>query len=513
MPDAQTRGQYLAYLHLYCTLHHVGPSPTEMARYFGESPREIEQRLALLEELGLIKREGGTWRTLRIQVASSELPDLVAGDRSERGDSSKCRPPRAEVVAIGDELTSGVRLDTNSRWLSQQLEYVGIHVGYHTTVGDEMDSLISAISNAVARAPVVLLSGGLGPTADDLTRQALASVVGRPLVSDPAVARHIRNLFTQRGRIMPERNLIQAQFPEGSDVLANPHGTAPGLHIEVPTDRSGTVTHLFALPGVPAELRQMWTESVMPWLAGLLGDDHRQIRHRILRCFGAGESDIEQRLPDLVRRGRDPSVGITASHGTISLRVTAKGTSSTACDRKMEPTIATIYRCLGPLVFGEGEDTLQDVVTRLLSRQNRDLATAEAGTQGLLAYWLARTSNHQTYRGGFVTGRTPPGDPAVSPLISELTAETSASELAVSMASRVREQWGADLGLAVGPAPPREPMGRDPGQIHFALVTPGETVTRCSVFATHPAIQREIAGKKALDLARYWLLTRASEGG
>ncbi|MFW6169729.1 MAG: CinA family nicotinamide mononucleotide deamidase-related protein [Planctomycetota bacterium] len=509
--DAQSQGQYLAYLHLYCKLHQLAPTPTEMARYFGESPGDVERRLAELEQLGLIERERGTWRTLRIQVPSSALPDLAAGSRAARTGEGASGPCRAEVVSIGDELTSGVRLDTNSQWLSQQLEQVGVRVWYHTTVGDEIDALVSVICNAVERVPLVILNGGLGPTADDLTREALAAVVGRPLVSDPAVANHIRDLFARRGRVMPERNLVQAQFPEGSHVLANPHGTAPGLHIEVPTNGLGTVSHLFALPGVPAELRQMWAQSVAPRVAELQGQDHRQVCHRVLRCFGAGESDIEQRLPNLVRRGRDPSVGITASHGTISLRVTAEGPSSAECHAKMDATIATIYQCLGTLVFGEAQDTLQEVVARLLGRQNRNLATAEGGTEGLLAYWLASTLNHQTYRGGFVTGPDAAGEHAFAEPVPRLAADTHARELAVSMASRAREQFGAELGLAVGPAPPRDPAVGDPGQIHFALVTPRQRVTGSSVFAAHPAIQREIAAKKALDLTRHWLLKQADE--
>ncbi len=410
---------------------------------------------------------------------------------------------RAEVIAVGDELTSGVRLDTNTQWLSSQLEQAGIPVAFHTTVGDAMADMVGVLRSAVERAEVVVVSGGLGPTADDLTRQVLAEVTGQSLVTDQAVLQHIEQLFARRGREMPARNVVQAQFPLGSRVLANPHGTAPGIRCDLPRSGSAAACVIFALPGVPAELKQMWSESVEPQLGQLPGRDQRVIRHRIIRCFGAGESDIEQRLPDLVRRGRCPSVGITASQATISLRITAAGTTPEDCYAAMEPTAETIYACLGPLIYGEGDETLQQVVTRTLEQRKLSLATVEWGTQGLLSSWLAETGS-SSYVGGLTVaaaeGLAPlglavqqPGEPA----------ERWVAQMAEAWQARV----AADLVVAVGPS-------QGSPSIHFALATQREVSTHSSIFAAHPSIQRPRAAKEALNWIRLWLsATAAHEAG
>ncbi|HXT58752.1 MAG TPA: competence/damage-inducible protein A, partial [Pirellulales bacterium] len=167
----------------------------------------------------------------------------------------------AEVISIGDELTSGQRLDTNSQWLSQRLGEIGVPVLYHTTVADDLEANVRVFRQAVERADVVIATGGLGPTADDLTREALAQLIGAELVLDDASLAHIRALFSRRKREMPERNLVQAMFPAGARVVFNPHGTAPGIDLEVPPPL-GRPSRIFALPGVPAEMIEMWDETV-----------------------------------------------------------------------------------------------------------------------------------------------------------------------------------------------------------------------------------------------------------
>ena len=201
---------------------------------------------------------------------------------------------------------------------------------------------------------------------------------------------------------MPPRNAVQAMFPRGSRVIPNPHGTAPGIEILVPRD-GRSPARIFALPGVPAEMREMWTATVQPALAALSGGDRRVIRHRTIHCYGTGESAIEAMLPDLIRRGRIPAVGITASKATISLRITAEGPTPEACQAAMQPTADTIYQCLGDLVFGEDGDTLQDVVVRLLAQRRQTLATVECGSGGTLAAWLSEADpNLRVFRGGWV---------------------------------------------------------------------------------------------------------------
>src|SRR5688572_751903 len=196
---------------------------------------------------------------------------------------------RAEIISIGDELTTGQRLDTNSQWLSQRLNELGVQVLFHTTVADDLDANIAAFRQAVDRVDVVIATGGLGPTADDLTREVLARLTGTELVLNESALEHIRSLFARRHRDMPERNVVQAYFPAGSTVIDNPNGTAPGISIAVNRSTGGGAAQVYALPGVPAEMIEMWKTSVAPDLVRL-GAGQRIIRHRAIRCFGIGES-------------------------------------------------------------------------------------------------------------------------------------------------------------------------------------------------------------------------------
>ncbi len=213
----------------------------------------------------------------------------------------------AEIIAIGDEIVSGEHLDTNSPWLSRRLEELGVRVLYHTTVGDELAACEEIFRRAIDRADIVISSGGLGPTADDLTRGALAASAGRELVLYPQALEHIRALFARRKREMPRQNEIQAMFPAGSRMIGNPHGTAPGIDLEVSRPGKGSC-RFFALPGVPAEMMEMWKATLAAEI-GALAAGQKVIRRRKINCFGAGESQIEAMLPDLIRRGaRPPSV-------------------------------------------------------------------------------------------------------------------------------------------------------------------------------------------------------------
>ncbi len=308
----------------------------------------------------------------------------------------------AEIISIGDELTSGQRLDTNSQWLSMRLGELGVQVMYHTTVADNLEANVQVFRQAAERADLVIATGGLGPTADDLTREAIAAAAGTDLAFNPAAFAFIESLFARRKRPMSERNRVQAMFPRGSRVIPNPAGTAPGIDIDI--SRPGrSSARLFALPGVPAEMREMWDQTVAPAISKLL-DTPRVIRHQQIKCFGVGESDLEQMLPDLIRRGRDPQVGITVSGATITLRITASGESAEACYRAMEPTIKTIHECLGNLVFGEGDDELEHAVVRLLAAQHATLATAEWGSGGMIAHWLSEVpASIGRFLGGIVT--------------------------------------------------------------------------------------------------------------
>jgi nicotinamide-nucleotide amidase len=411
----------------------------------------------------------------------------------------------AEVISIGDELASGQRLDTNSQWLSERLGELGVRVLYHTTVADDLAANVEVFRAAIARSDVVVATGGLGPTADDLTREVLAAVAGRDLVLDEAVLEHIRRLFARFKRDMPESNRVQAMFPAGSRIIDNPNGTAPGIHLDVARPGGG-VCHVFALPGVPAEMFEMFHHDVAPAVLAY-SETPRIIRHRRIKVFGAGESHVEQMLPDLIRRGRQPSVGITVSAATITLRITAEGATPDECAALMEPTAATIRQHLGSLVFGEEDDELEHAVARLLAERDQTLATCEVGTAGSLARWMSRASGAERhYLGGQVICSTTMLEKFLGDAGPLVAASGSASrEVAEAMAVACRAQTGADYALVIGPFPP-EGANNPEVPYHFSLATPERVVVKASTLAGHPSIWTPRAAKMALNLLRLVLV-------
>lgn len=396
---------------------------------------------------------------------------------------------RAEIIAIGDELTTGQRLDTNSQWLSQRLTEMGVQVAFHTTIADELDDNVAAFRAAIDRVDVVVCTGGLGPTADDLTRDAIAKATGTQLVRDEASLAHIENLFASRGREMPEKNTVQAEFPEGSVPIFNPQGTAPGIEMSVERADGGHCT-VFALPGVPAEMNEMWEATVAPKILELQPEP-RVIRHRRVKCFGVGESRLEAMLPDLIARDREPRVGITVSHATITLRITATAADEQSCFASMEPTVATIYESLGDLIFGEEEDELQHAVTRLLDERGLTLAVAEWATDGLVTEWLSELS--PTGR-PFFAGRTLGPEDARG---NELPHD---ADFATSIAQSIRRSSRADIGLAIGAFPPQ--ASAPDSHVNAALAMPDETRKFRLPCAAHPDIVRSRTAKQALNALR-----------
>ena len=407
---------------------------------------------------------------------------------------------RAEVIAIGDEITTGQRLDTNSQWLSQRLTELGIEVAFHTTVGDELADNVAVFSTAIQRADIVVTTGGLGPTADDLTRDALAAATGTKLWRDAASLAHIERLFKARGREMPERNQMQADFPEGAVPIPNEYGTAPG--IEMIVFREGRPPcAVFALPGVPVEMNEMWQATVVARV-NELRPEQAVIRHRRIKCFGTGESQLEAMLPDLIRRGREPKVGITVSDATITLRITATGIDEPTCLTAMDPTIAVIRESLGQLVFGEEDEELEHVVTRLLSERGQTLAVAEWATAGIITAWLSVLDREANT---FLRG-------AVFENLSQLNslceipedAQPHDPSTAEAMAESIRLDVRADWGLAVA-AYPADPFAAD---AHICIAVANSEGTRKLRFgcASHPAILQTRTAKQALNALRLELL-------
>jgi nicotinamide-nucleotide amidase len=422
---------------------------------------------------------------------------------------------RAEVMAVGDELTTGQRLDTNSQWLAEQLTACGVEVAWHTTVGDQLQDHVAAYQIARDRADVVVCTGGLGPTADDLTRQALAQAAGVELVRDEPSLAHIQQLFASRGREMPAANVLQAEFPEGAVPIANKYGTAPGIDLTMLRPER-TPCRVFALPGVPAEMRPMWTDTVAPAIRAALPAP-RLILHRRLKCFGVGESQLEAMLPDLIRRGREPVVGITVSDATITLRITTSGPDAAACRERMAPTEAVIRETLGTLVFGEEEEELEEVVVRALRARDQSVAVAEWATRGLLVNWLlaaaerpeaiGRSAPCSAGREVVAGGWTVASHDAASRLAGrDLSPEPAhAPQMAVALAESVRASFDADYGVGVA-AFPGDP---DDSQAHLTIaLATGERTHRLRFpCATHPAIRHSRAAKQTLNALRLHLLS------
>ena len=410
---------------------------------------------------------------------------------------------RAEIIAIGDEIITGQRLDTNTQWLAERLTELGVDVAFHTTVGDNLADNVAIFQASIERADVVVATGGLGPTADDLTREAVAAAAGVGLERNEDSLAYIRQLFASRGREMPERNAVQADFPIGATPIPNHSGTAPGIAMRVERSAGGPC-FLFALPGVPVELKPMWVETVAPAISEIQGVA-RVIVHRRIKCFGVGESHLEAMLPDLIRRRRDPIVGITVSDATITLRITAAGVNVDECRRVIAPTADLIYEALGAIAYGEEEDELEDVVARLLLAQGKTVAVAEWATGGLVSEWLAKAAaNDDVLVGGFVIGNRRQLERMIpDPEFAQV--DPAASAVATAAAEWAQRTTGADyaIGVAAFPAAVDVPDAR----VCISIASPQRTRQLRFNCATHPAIRQSRTAKQALNALRLILLS------
>lgn len=410
---------------------------------------------------------------------------------------------KCEILSIGSELTNGQNLDTNCQWLSRRLAEMGIAVGWHTTLADDLDDNIDAFRIASRRAGLVLATGGLGPTQDDLTREVLARVAGVELIEDAESLRHIEEMFRRRQRVMPERNRVQALFPAGAMPLFNERGTAPGVWMPL------GASWVAALPGVPSEMYAMFETQVRPRLLAL-GLGGGVLVQRKINTFGAGESAIEEKLFDLTRRGHVPEVGITASDATISLRIFGRAASLAEAQAQIAPVEQTIRERLGQLVFGTDEEELEDIVAGLLASRHRSLGVAESITAGQVAARLGRVPGVSAwFRGGIVAydNRLKVELLAVPQSLIDTHGAVSA-EVAEAMAVGCRTRLQTDLAVSTtGVAGPND-LGPDKpvGLVYVGLAwADGVRSVRFSWSGTRAEVQRRTA-KLALNQVRLHLL-------
>ena len=411
----------------------------------------------------------------------------------------------AEIISVGTELTTGAKLDTNSQWLSLELAEIGIPVLAHLTIADDLDAMVKALQTAAYRSEIVLVTGGLGPTLDDLTREALAKFAGADLVRHEPSFEHVKSMFAKRNRPMPERNVVQAMFPLGSEPLPNPRGTAPGIWMSHTRD-DGSIARVAAMPGVPSEMKQMFRQQVLPRLDG----SGQVIRRARINLFGVGESQAEEILGDLTARGRDPDVGITVHEATITLRITAAAGTSDECRDKIEKTRAAILNRMGTLVFGVEDEELEHALVRLLQLRRASLSTAESGTGGLLAHRLTGVTGFEScYMGGVVvpTNSAKRELVSVDPMLIRQYGPIS-QEVALAIAKGCRQRFGTNFALADSEwqeFDPDDPLAPVPASF-VALAGPkGAKVEQVQHFGD-PAIAKSRTAKVAMNMLRLHLI-------
>jgi nicotinamide-nucleotide amidase len=406
---------------------------------------------------------------------------------------------RAEIVAVGTELLLGQISNTNARWMSEGLARIGVDVLHHETVGDNLDRIVEAIRLASERSDVVLVTGGLGPTQDDVTRDALAKLAGVGMVRHAELERMLREKFRAFGRAqMPESNLRQADVPEGARYLTPERGTAPGLVLDLPAG-----ARVYAVPGVPEEMVEMMESTILPELVERGGAG--VVRSTVLRCAGIGESRVAEILDDLFASSENPTIAFLASSGEVRIRITAKTESAEAADRLIAPVADEVRRRLGDVVFSEADETLEEAVVRLLTASGRTLACAESITGGGVGERITAVPGASAVFIGSAVVYTIDAKASVLGVPRETldgpgpVSEPCAREMAVG----ARRLFGSDLGLALtGAAGPEPHGGAPPGEIWVALQ--GTDVAHARGFRVPGERDRvrRWAEQAALDLVR-----------
>ena len=404
---------------------------------------------------------------------------------------------RCEVVAVGTELLLGQVVDTNSSWIGGQMALAGIDSYYQTKVGDNQARMVETIRLALSRADAVITCGGLGPTQDDITREAIAEIMSVPLLRDEAMAEHIRNLFASRGRPMAANNLRQADMPEGASAIPQMPGTAPGLICPV-GDKV-----IYAVPGVPFEMRMMMEGTILPDLQRRAGTT-AVIRSRVVRTWGQTESGLAEilaeRIAELDRLG-SPTLAFQASGiEGIKVRITAKAADEAAAEAVLTEEETRLRDMLGPIIFGTDDETMESVVIGAMREKGLTLAVAEGVTGGIAGTRLALVPGaDDVLRGTVVSpleGEPPLGLPAAQPT----------PEAASAMAAAVRETLDADIGLATTGIFERDhPSGERPGTVYLGLARERGTESRLVRLPGDRDRVRQYAVISVLDFLRQQL--------
>jgi nicotinamide-nucleotide amidase len=409
---------------------------------------------------------------------------------------------KAEIIAVGSELLTPDRLDTNSLYLTRRLNQLGVAVSRKTIVGDERERLRDAFRDALGRTELVISTGGLGPTLDDLTREAVSDLLGRKLLMNDGILRHIESRFRRLGRTMAENNKRQALVPEGAGILENPVGTAPGLWLE-------TEGHILVLlPGPPAELQAIFTQHVEPRVARLAGGT--RLFSREMRVAGLPESEADHRAAPIYSAYADVETTILAAPGEIQIHLRCWSGDATATEAKLKEMVERLTLALGESVFTTTGESMEQTVGRELTRHQATIAAAESCTGGLLAERLTRVSGSSAYfRGGVVcySNDLKTAWVDVPPELIESQGAVS-SAVAQALAAGIRRRTGATLGVGItgiaGPAggSPEKPVGL----VHIALADAVNGTERAAQLTGDRERIRWQASQLALDMVRRYLL-------
>jgi nicotinamide-nucleotide amidase len=409
----------------------------------------------------------------------------------------------AEIVAIGSELLLGQIVDTNSAWMAQRLTALGVNLYFKSVVGDNPGRMKEVIARAVERADIVITSGGIGPTQDDLTREIVAEVTGRKLVQDAGMLEQVEEHFRRRGRPMTPNNIRQSYMPEGAIPIQNPNGTAPSFVVE---DSRAVI---FSLPGVPVEMKWLFENEVEPYLRKKF---HlaEVIHYRVLKIVGIGESAVDDKVGHLIANSSNPTVGVLALPGQVDVRIAAKAANRDEAMKMIAPVESEVRGLLGNAIFAADEETMEHVTGKLLRAKNKSVAVCEDLTCGQLAERV-QSASMENFGAGFILN----GEAATRALLKNACDDARTEEilqdpvaLADEMAMAARRQAGCDLGLALhaiaDPTSQIQNLAR--GQCYMSLTNGKNFFRRESSSAGRGAYDRSRMTLNAIDLLRTVLL-------
>lgn len=411
---------------------------------------------------------------------------------------------RAELISTGTEILLGQILNSNSRYLGQRLAELGIDVYFQTTVGDNSDRLAEALKIACERADLVIVTGGLGPTMDDLTKETTAEFLGLDMYMDQASLDSIKKFFLDRKKQMPDINSKQALIPTGATVIPNRTGTAPGVIIE----NNGKI--FVILPGPPVEMQPMFEETVVPYLMAKQGGERSVIVSRVLKILGVGESTVEELIKDMVIEQTNPTIAFLAPKGEVIIRLTAKAATQAEAITLIAKPEKEIKKRLGSNIYGVDDESLEKVVLGLLKEKGLTVSTAESCTGGLIAKRMtdiAGSSENFMYGIVTYTNRAKTDLLGVSPATLSRYGAVS-EETALEMVKGVRQACGTDLGVSVtgiagpGGGTPKKPVGL----VYIGFADHETTMVQRCLFAGDRETIRWQASNTALNMLRTYLL-------